>query len=426
MPINNDIQNDGIQDIIGVVPTSLIRYGMLLITFLIILFCLAGWFIKVPEKLTAKIILTTLNPPVNIVSKKDGKIISIHKKDNDTIQPNETIAIIESDAKTEDIEWINNNLSIFKYFKNNNATVNKIINNKIIISGEISNYYNAFIQAFRNYYVISNDKTKQEQIADLKSQLFFRNSLDSKLKEQTVLAAKQVELENIQYERTNTLYTKKVNSLKEVQEEQKTLLSQQSQQKTTEINTINNSLTVQQIKGQIKELNNIYSIQKQEAENNVLQSLAVLENELYKWNKTYLLQSPIRGIVSYGTVWNANQIVKTGQIIATVSSNEQQTIGKITLPIYNTGKLKIGNEVRIKLDNYPYERNGILKTTIASISQVPFNGNYMVTVNFPNRLETTYHKQIPNKPEMNGTAEIILSNERFISKLLDKFLSLSD
>jgi len=50
----------------------------------------------------------------------------------------------------------------------------------------------------------------------------------------------------------------------------------------------------------------------------------------------------------------------------------------------------------------------------------------MVTVNFPNRLETTYHKQIPNKPEMNGTAEIILSNERFISKLLDKFLSLSD
>ena len=99
MPTYNNIQNDGIQDIIGVVPTSLIRYGMLLITFLIVLFCLAGWFIKVPEKLTAKIILTTINPPVNIVAKKGGRIIAINKKDNDTILPNENIAIIESDAK---------------------------------------------------------------------------------------------------------------------------------------------------------------------------------------------------------------------------------------------------------------------------------------------------------------------------------------
>ena len=115
---------------------------------------------------------------------------------------------------------------------------------------------------FRKYFVIVNDITKQEQIADLKSQLFFRNNLDGKLKEQTALEAKQVELENIQYERTNILYTKKINSLKEVQDQEKTLLGQQSQQKTTEINSINNSLTTQQIKGQIKELNNSYSIQK--------------------------------------------------------------------------------------------------------------------------------------------------------------------
>lgn len=422
MPAHNNIQTEGIQDIIGVVPTSLIRYGMLLIAFLVLLFSLAGWFIKVPEKLTAKIVLTTINPPVNIVTKKDGKIISIFKKDNDTILPNEIIAIIESDAKFEDIEWINNQLSTLKNFKNNYIIVNEIINSKILISGEISSNYNAFVQTFRNYYVIINDKTNQEKIEDLKAQLLLRNNLDSKLKEQTALVAKQVELENIQYERTNLLYAKKINSLKEVQDENKILLSQQSQYKTTEINFINNTLTVQQIKGQIKELSNTYTLQKQEAENNVLQSLAILENELYKWNKTYLLQSPTKGILSFGTVWNENQNVKTGQVIATVSSQQQQTIGKIMLPVYNTGKLKKGNEVRIKLEDYPYEKNGILKTTITSISQTPFDGNYIVTVNFPHNLETTYHKQIPNKPEMNGTAEIILSNDRMIFKIFNQFI----
>lgn len=424
MPTNNNIQNDEIQDIIGAVPTSLIKYGMLLVVFLVLLFSLAGWFIKVPEKLTAKIILTTLNPPVNIVAKKDGKIITILRKDNDIVHPNETIAIIESDAKLEDIEWINNKLSIFKAFKNNCTSVNEIINNKIIISGEISNYYNDFAQSFRAYYVITNDKTRQDQIADLKAQLLFRTHLDNKLKEQSALVAEQVELETIQYERTNTLYAKKINSLKEVQDENKVLLNQQSQYKTTEINSINNALTIQQIKEQITTLNNTYIIEKQEAENNVLQTLAILENELYKWNKTYVLQSPTSGVLSYGTIWSENQQVKTGQIIASVSSNQQKTIGKIILPVYNTGKLKTGNEVRIKLDNYPYEKNGILKTYVNTISQVPFDGNYIITVNFPNKLETTYHTQIPNKPEMLGTAEIILSNERLITVLFSKFLYL--
>ena len=57
------------------------------------------------------------------------------------------------------------------------------------------------------------------------------------------------------------------------------------------------------------------------------------------------------------------------------------------------------------------------------ISQKPFDGNYIVTVYFPKQLITTYHKQIPNKPEMNGTAEIILSDERlfFLKKTFNQY-----
>ena len=44
-------QQDNIQDIIGNVPNALIKYGMLLIISLLLLFALVGWFIKVPDKL---------------------------------------------------------------------------------------------------------------------------------------------------------------------------------------------------------------------------------------------------------------------------------------------------------------------------------------------------------------------------------------
>jgi len=84
-------QQDNIQDIIGNVPNALIKYGMLLIISLLLLFALAGWFIKVPDKLLAKVVLTTVNPPTNIIAKKNGKIISLLRKDNDTIESNNTI-----------------------------------------------------------------------------------------------------------------------------------------------------------------------------------------------------------------------------------------------------------------------------------------------------------------------------------------------
>ena len=82
---------------------------------------------------------------------------------------------------------------------------------------------------FRSYYVAINDKTKTTQIANLQTQLTYRTQLESKLKEQSTLASNQVELENKQYERTTILYDKKVNALKDVQDEQKILLAQQSQ-----------------------------------------------------------------------------------------------------------------------------------------------------------------------------------------------------
>ena len=164
-------QQDNIQDIIGNVPNALIKYGMLLIISLLLLFALAGWFIKVPDKLLAKVVLTTVNPPTNIIAKKNGKIISLLRKDNDTIESNNTIAVIESDGKQEDIDWLNLNIPTFKNFQTNPIIVNNLLNSKVVISGEISNDYNTFAQYFRSYYVAINDKTKTTQIANLQTQL---------------------------------------------------------------------------------------------------------------------------------------------------------------------------------------------------------------------------------------------------------------
>jgi hypothetical protein len=63
-----------------------------------------------------------------------------------------------------------------------------------------------------------------------------------------------------------------------------------------------------------------------------------------------------------------------------VPTQKQQFVGKCTLPILNTGKLSIGQNVNIKLDNYPYNENGMLRGIVTNISTVPNKDTYAIDV----------------------------------------------
>ncbi len=59
----------------------------------------------------------------------------------------------------------------------------------------------------------------------------------------------------------------------------------------------------------------------------------------------------------------------------------------------------------------------MLEGTIRSISMVPdTNGNYLIDVELPKKLMTTYNKEIAFKQEMSGSAEIITEDLRLIER----------
>jgi hypothetical protein len=62
---------------------------------------------------------------------------------------------------------------------------------------------------------------------------------------------------------------------------------------------------------------------------------------------------------------------------------------------------------------------------IQNISLTPDkDGNLLIDVTLPQKLETTYHKSIPFQQEMSGTAEIITQDLRLIERLLYQFKDL--
>ena len=96
------------------------------------------------------------------------------------------------------------------------------------------------------------------------------------------------------------------------------------------------------------------------------------------------------------------------------------------MPILNTGKLSVGQNVNIKLDNYPYNENGMLQGIVTNISEVPNKDTYAIDVDLKNGLVTSYNKTLSYKEQMKGKADIITKNISVMDRIFFNFKKLVD
>ena len=136
------------------------------------------------------------------------------------------------------------------------------------------------------------------------------------------------------------------------------------------------------------------------------------------WEKQFVLKSSINGKVSFLSYYTKTQTVKTGDLIFTIIPTKNTSfIGKIKAPAANSGKIKKGQRVQIKLLNYPSDEFGEINGEIKTISLFPDEkGNYLIDVALPKELITTYNRKIDFRQEMKGSAEIITEDLRLIER----------
>ena len=78
----------------------------------------------------------------------------------------------------------------------------------------------------------------------------------------------------------------------------------------------------------------------------------------------------------------------------------------------------------INLSNYPYEEYGIVTGLIQSISLVPKENNYYITISLPHGLATSYGKRIEFSQEMGCEAEVITEDLRLLDRFIYKYRKL--
>ncbi|HXJ99163.1 MAG TPA: HlyD family efflux transporter periplasmic adaptor subunit [Gelidibacter sp.] len=421
---NLSLRSEEVQDILTKVPHWMIRWGNVLFLALILLLLFITWFVKYPDIIPSEAVITTQIPPQKEYAKTTGKLEAILVEDNDYVNMNQPLAIIENTANYKDVFQLK---SMTDTVKINSQSFNFPFDRlHVLFLGDIDSQFAVFENNYIHYQLNRDlQPFSNEAVANRFSILELNRRLQS-LQSQKEINETEMNFQRKDLQRNKSLFDKGVISAQEYENKQLVYAQAERNFKNYEssISQIREGISNARTISKGTEINRV----KEEMVllKNVIQSFNQLKKAIKDWEQQYVLQTNIDGTVAFLNYYNINQTVTSGDLIFTIIPAESSSfIAKLKTPAQNSGKIKIGQRVNIKLENYPDAEFGVIQGIITNVSLLPNkDGLYFIDVKLPLKLITSYNKEIEFKQEMRGSAEIITEDLRLIERFLYQFKQL--
>ncbi|MCW3083147.1 MAG: HlyD family efflux transporter periplasmic adaptor subunit [Bacteroidetes bacterium] len=402
-----EIKTEEVNELLTAVPKWIVRRGISLIFLVMVLALAASVFIRYPDTLSAKMVITTNNPPATLVAKSTGKIVLLNVKNGQAVKKEDVLMVIESAADYHDVLQLKKMLDSLQLNLRSKKAPGDLPYTSFQL-GDITYSYIAFLKSYSDFKIQSEIDPQQKEIGILDKELLEYEQLQFKYETQEATYKDEFALVEKDFNRYNTLLQSSSISTKEFEDKKRDYLVSKRNYETLKITGINNKLNINNLEKNKLQLQILSYQENEKIKSELRQSIQNLLSGISIWEQAYLLKAPLDGTVSLFNYWSVNQNIKTGdEVLSIVPAKKLEIIAKLFLPVQNSGKLKTGQTVNIRLDNYAYQEYGILKGKIKHISEMPQKEVYAVEVELPDRLTTSYHKQLDYKEEMQGTADII-------------------
>ncbi len=422
------LRSEDVQEILTRAPNWMIRWGNVVILSILILMLIISWVVKYPDLISSQIIITTSTPPEKLLVKAGGKIEAILVNDRTIVAAKTPLAVIENSANYKDVFKLKEAVELVSLIDKKNNSQKKLSdfdfqqfkNSQL---GEVEGAYALFQKEFTTNKL--NAQLRPYEIEG-NAQGAEWNQLNERLnllKSQKVITQSELELQKNDLDRNQTLFKKGIIAAQELDKHKLIYLQAQKSYQAM-------LASISQLKSSLNDLNkNTKTTQINKTKDNVnlerneIQAFYALKKAIKDWELNYVLRASINGKVSFLQIWKENQTVNSGENVFTVIPiNQKNFIGKVKAPILNSGKLRKGQEVNIRLDNYPDREFGIVRGKVKNISLTPDKeGKLLIDVDLPDGIQTSYHKKIIFHQEMSGNADIVTEDLRLIERILYQF-----
>lgn len=383
-----------------------------------VLFIFFAWLIRYPDTIPAPVEITTTNPPVTLVTKITGHINSLFVKEREKVNAGQLVALMETTASMKEIELLKQTIDTIK----TPETLSSRLLPAFSELGELQGFYGTFLKNLSdlNNYMIND--FYGSKIASLADEINGIQEFISRLSIKEKLYSENQRLEAKKYSRDSSLFVSKVIAESGLENSHQSLLRVSMELQQARLDHSSKTIELSEKRQQLQDYRITRIDEKEKLVSVLRESFLNLKAQINLWENTYLLISPIEGIVSFTKFWSANQsVVKDEPVVSIVPIDAGKFLGRINLKMERSGKVKTGMVVNIKLSGYPYMEYGMVRGIVKSKSLVPAEDAYVIEIELPNGLTTLYGKTLDFTQNMQGTAEIITENIRLIQKIVNPF-----
>jgi multidrug efflux pump subunit AcrA (membrane-fusion protein) len=421
-----ELQSPELQEVMSEIPGSFLIWGLFVFFGIILILLVGSYFIKNPEIVTVPVIITTENPPVTLVAKSGGEIRELFVKEGSIVSANEKIALISNTCVYEDYLTLIQTIREFDEKTDWIEVVKSHLSPPDISLGEMQSIYSQYQKGWKQMKDYLEQGYIPAKLNLLEKQLVKKTEYNKELIKQEKFLTEDLALAKNSFDRDSMLFNKDSYSLsaKEFNKSRQVYI-----QKLYSFSVFNASLrsnesdflrmTETRLDLQVQ-----YDKEVSQYILSVEESLQLLRSSISQWEERYVIKSPVAGSITLTRFRNENQVIKPGEVLATViPSSPVNIVVRAIIPTSGFGKIEIGQKVNIKLSGFPYMQFGVLRGRIYSVSQVPGDGGFSADIELTEGMTSTYREKIRFIHEMDGTADIITRDTRLINKFINPIRS---
>ena len=401
------------QEVLATPPKWIVRWGELLVFLLVLGLLLLGWLIRYPDRIAAKVVITTHDPPVPVVARTDGALSQLLVADRDTVGQGQLLAIVQNPAYYPHVVQLKEQLNRFD--------ARGVVADSLFVDayrlGSLQEAYAQLQRVAKDYRLYLRLTPHYQQQQAIGRQLrHYRALLDQKYEHQQLLERK-VQLAEKDFRRNQQLHASYTIADKALEDAERAWLEVRESYETLRTEVLQIQVQVANLEREGQRLGTQHDQTGGQLRTTLLTAVDQLRSAIAQWEERYLLIAPRSGRVSFSDFWSEQQFVQSRQtVMSVVPEEEQAVVAQLKVPVRNFGKVAVGQSVHIYLDNFPHQEYGALRGTVRSLSALPKQGYYRVTVAFPNGLTTQYGKQIPFTQQLSGRAEIVTEELRLLER----------
>lgn len=415
-----DVYGDQVKEVLSNPPSKLYTLGNLIVIAFLFIVIFLTWFIRFPEVILSEIVVTTKNKPVNIVSNIDGNISYLFVSEKDTVETGDNLAVISNEVDYTDLNALKAFLDIFvttDLEKNVNFPTNLQIGLLQIKLNELEGVCNQYF----SYRSIKPEKREQKKVV---YQIKKLKLLDKNLQKQENLYEEHLDIFYSDLKRQEQLYNEGTISKSDVEKIRITAIDKKRELQAIKYSQAQNAVAIANLD---KEYQKLETDEKQSKESFRLQIqniISKLNADILNWETSHIIKAKQNGTIAFLDYLEEKQYVSKGTELFTIVGKNKDFIGQGYLPQNKSGKVKHGQDVIIKLLAFPEKEFGSLTGHVQDISIIPNNDKYLITVEIPNGLKTSYLKELPLKPRYSGSAEIVTEDLRLLERIFYELRSI--